>query len=125
MEAGEREAFLILAFIRMVAFYFGFWAADPKGTKSCRTQGESVRTSVRPPPLEPLRGWLRLLRASAQASQSLAQASQSLAQASQSLAQASQGLAQVAQSLAQVSQSLAQVSQSLAQVLQRKCQGYR
>ena len=23
-------------------------AADPKGTKSCRTQGESVRTSVRP-----------------------------------------------------------------------------
>ena len=25
-----------------------FWAAAPKGTKSCRTQGESVRPSVRP-----------------------------------------------------------------------------
>ena len=25
----------------------GFWAAAPKGTKSCRTQGESVRPSVR------------------------------------------------------------------------------
>ena len=31
---------------------FPFWAADPKGTKSCRTQGESVSTSVHlSPPL--------------------------------------------------------------------------
>ena len=41
-------------------FFFSFWAAAPKGTKSCRTQGESVRlyvrTSVRPP--------CRILRAS-------------------------------------------------------------
>ena len=44
-----------------------FWAADPKGTKSCRKQRESVRTYVRPsvrpsPPLEPFRGWLSPLR---------------------------------------------------------------
>ena len=32
-----------------------FWAAAPKGTKSCRTQGESVRPYVRPsvPPPHP------------------------------------------------------------------------
>ena len=46
-----------------------FWAAAPEGTKSCRIQGESVRTSVRPyihtsvrppPPGAPLRmnGWM-------------------------------------------------------------------
>ena len=47
-----------------------FWAADPKGTKSCRTQGESVRPSIRlsvPPrwdlrgQLSPLTCWLRPL----------------------------------------------------------------
>ena len=27
-----------------------FWAAAPKGTKSCRTQGESVHPSVHTPP---------------------------------------------------------------------------
>ena len=28
--------------------YTGFWAAAPKGTKSCRTQGESVRPFIHP-----------------------------------------------------------------------------
>ena len=31
-----------------VRCHLGFWAAAPKGTKSCRTQGESVCPSIRP-----------------------------------------------------------------------------
>ena len=88
--------------------FTSFWAADSKGTKSCRTQGESVcpyiRTSVIPsvpppepprlakPRLRPHRAWVRPPRAWTQASKSLVQASQSLAKASQSLAQAPQSL---------------------------------
>ena len=54
-------------------FYRTFWAAAPKGTKSCRTQGDfrssvhpsvclSVRPSVRPPLIRPLRPQIWLLR---------------------------------------------------------------
>ena len=35
---------------------FTFWAAAPKGTKSCRTQGEFLRPSVRPSPPTPFSG---------------------------------------------------------------------
>ena len=31
----------------VIGFGHTFWAAAPKGTKSCRTQGESVRPSIR------------------------------------------------------------------------------
>ena len=34
-------------------FFPFFWAAAPKGTMSCRTQGESLRPSVRPSPPQP------------------------------------------------------------------------
>ena len=34
--------------VRFFFFLFVFWAAAPRGTKSCRTQEESVRPSVRP-----------------------------------------------------------------------------
>ena len=77
-----------------------FWAADPKGTKSCRTQGESVGPYFHPPVCLSIPPWTseaswalseagsnpselgpRPHRAWTQVSQSLAQASQSLAQA--------------------------------------------
>ena len=34
--------------VRFFFFLFVFWAAAPKGTKSCRTQEESVHLSIRP-----------------------------------------------------------------------------
>ena len=71
---------------------------EPKGTRSCRIQGESVchvhpyaRTSIPPPPPPRL----------AQASQRLAQASQRLTQASQMHAQVSERLVQAILKLAQ------------------------
>ena len=45
---GQLHFFVISEENGTQAQFFGFWAAAPKGTKSCRTQGESVRPSVRP-----------------------------------------------------------------------------
>ena len=108
---------------RLVGPHFTFWAAAPKGTKSCRTQGKSVRPSVRPsvrtsvrtsvPPSRAQEPGRQALDPAGQASEPARHSSEPASQASEPANQASEPANQASEAARQASEPVSQASEAL------------